>query len=394
MMRIPITKPWFDAADFEAIVAPLTTGWVVQGPSVRQFEQKFAAFTGAADAVACTSCTTALHLALAAAGIGPGDEVLVPSFTWVATANVVLYCGATPILVDIDLDTFNVDLAAMSAARTKHTRGVIPVHLFGAPVDMDALLAFAAEGDLLVVEDGACGLGTRWRGQHVGTFGDFGAFSFHPRKAVTTGEGGMVLARDPRQIEHLRVLRDHGASKSDHTRHGAGDAFLLSPFSEIGFNYRMTDFQGALGCTQMDKAPLVLEKRIALAQRYDKLLADLAWLRPPSAPAGATHSYQSYVCLFAPERPTLDALPDLNGARDALMRFAEAQGVATRQGTHAVHGLTAYRTRFGYAPADLPNAWLAEHLSITLPLYPQMTHAEQDYVVEVLVAAYEHARAA
>ncbi len=391
-MQIPITKPWFDDDDFAAIRRPLETGWVVQGPYVRQFEQRFAAFTGAADGVACSSCTTGLHLALAALGLGPGDEVIVPSFTWVASANAAVYCGATPILVDIDLATFNVDPDAIEAAITSKTKAIMPVHLFGLAADMDPIMALAEEHGLAVIEDAACGLGSRHRGRHVGTIGDFGAFSFHPRKAVTTGEGGMLLARETRHIDRARVMRDHGASRSDHARHQDADGFLLSPFAELGYNYRMTDIQGALGTTQMKKAPAVLEQRIARARRYDEKLASLGWLRTPAAPEYATHSYQSYVCLFAPEAPTLDGLPKLHAARNRVMRFAAERGVATRQGTHAVHGLGYYARRFGYAPDDLPRSLMAEQLSITLPLYPQMTDEEQDHVIAVLKAASDRGR--
>lgn len=388
-MQVPITRPWFDEDDLDVIRRPLESGWVVQGPYVEQFERAFADFTGADAAVATTSCTTALHLALAALDIGPGDEVIVPSLTWVATANAAVYCGATPVLVDIDLATFNIEPAAVEAAITPRTRAIVPVHLFGLPAEMEPLLALARTHDLAIVEDAACGLGSRWRGRHVGTLGDFGAFSFHPRKAITTGEGGMIIARDPARLERTRIMRDHGASRSDRARHGAADGFRLGPFAELGYNYRMTDIQGALGTTQMKKAPLVLERRRARAARYDRLLADLDWLRTPKVPPDAEHGYQSYVCLFAPEPPTLAALPTLEAARDRLMRFAAEQGVATRQGTHAVHALDYYARRLGHAPEDLPNALMAERLSITLPLYPQMTDAEQDHVVDVLTRGFD-----
>lgn len=383
-MKIPLTRPWFDADDLAAVQAPLETGWVVQGPHVRAFEQSFAAYTGADDAVACTSCTTALHLALAALGVGPGDEVIVPAFTWVATANAAIYCGATPVLVDIDLPTFALDPAAVEAAITARTRAVVPVHLFGLAADMDALVALAERRGLSLLEDAACGLGSRHRGRHVGTIGDMGVFSFHPRKAVTTGEGGMVLAREAHRLDRCRVMRNHGAS----AKAGADvDGFRLGDFAELGFNYRMTDIQGALGVTQMKKVPAAVERRTRLARRYDTLLAPLGWLRTPAVPAYATHSYQSYVCLFAPEEPTLERLPTLEAARDRVMRFAAEQGVATRQGTHAVHTLGYYARTFGYAPGDMPRAAIAERASLTLPLYPQMTEAEQDYVVETLRTA-------
>lgn len=383
-MKIPITKPVFDDADRAAVASPLDTGWVVQGPNVARFEANFATYVGAPSAIACSNCTTGLHMGLAAAAIGPGDEVLVPAFTWVASANAALYCGATPVLCDVSLDTFNVDLDDLEARLTPRTRAVVPVHLFGLPADMGRLMPWARKHGLAVVEDAACGLDARIDGQHVGTFGDYGAFSFHPRKAITTGEGGMVLTADAAKDALVRSLRDHGASKSDATRHAAKNAFLLSEFNVLGYNYRMTDMQGALGVTQLAKARWIHERRCALAARYDRLLSGLSWLRTPVVPAGWTHGYQSYVCLFAPETPTFAALERLRTERDALMTTLEENGIQTRQGTHAVHTLGYYRDRFGLRAEDYPNAALAENLSITLPLYPQMTDEEQDYVVEHL----------
>ena len=390
-MRVPITKPLFDEADLESLRGPIESGWVVQGPKVREFEQKFASFSGAADAIACTSCTTGLHLALAALGVGPGDEVIVPSFTWVASANVAAHCGATPVLCDIDMTTYNVDPNEIERCITPKTKAVIPVHLFGLSADMDAVMDVANHHKLFVVEDAACGLGARFNDIHVGNFGDFGAFSFHPRKAVTTGEGGMVLSRNPEHDSLVRTLRDHGSSKSDLARHHGKAAFLLSQFEHLGYNYRMTDIQGALGSSQMDKATTVIERRRAIAHRYDTLLPEIPWLRPPHVPENSVHAYQSYVCLFAPEEPTATNLERLNDLRNEILMIAEELGVSTRQGTHAVHGLGWYRKNFGYQPSDLPKAWMAEHLTMTLPLYPQMTDLEQDYVIEVLQTAFARA---
>lgn len=386
-MRVPITKPWLDETDLASLREPMETGWLVQGPKVAEFERAFAAFAGVPHAVACSSCTTGLHLALAALGVGPGDEVLVPAFTWVATANVVRYCGAEPVFVDVSLDSFNVTAEAFAARLSPRTRALLPVHLFGLPVDMDPVLALAGERGLLVVEDAACGFGAIYRGRHVGAFGAAGAFSFHPRKAITTGEGGMVVTRDPALDPALRVLRDHGGSVSDRTRHEAG-AVLLGDFDVMGFNYRMTDLQGALGTSQLRRADDGLARRRARAARYDRLLAGLPWLRTPAVPEGMEHGYQSYVCLVAPEPPSPERADALGGLRDRLMGALEADGVSTRQGTHAVHTLGVYRERCGLRPADLPNAWLAERLSLALPLYATMTDAEQDYVVERLGEAW------
>lgn len=379
MIEVPITRPCFDDDDRRAIAAPLDTGWVVQGPHVAEFERRFAAYTGAAHAAAATSCTTALHLALVAAGIGPGDEVLVPALTWVATANAVLYTGATPVLCDVALDTFNVDVPALAARVTARTRAVIPVHLFGLPADLPAIMALAAKHDLRVIEDAACGLDARIDGRHVGTWGDYGAFSFHPRKAITTGEGGMVTTADPDGDATVRALRDHGAVR------GAAPQGL-GAFDLLGFNYRMTDFQGALGVSQLAKAAAMHARRAALADRYATRLAALDWLRPPTTPTGHTHGWQAYVCLFAPDAPRFDHLDALRARRDRLMAALAADGVQTRPGTHAVHTLGLYRERLGTTAADCPGASLAEGLSIALPLFATMTEAEQDHVVDRLKA--------
>jgi perosamine synthetase len=388
-MKVPITKAVFDHQEMEILAEPLKSGWVVQGPFVRQFEEAFAAYTNSAHAIACTSCTTALHMALVALGIGPGDEVIVPAFTWIATANVVEYAGARPIFCDIDLASFNLDVNQLERRRTKRTRAIIPVHLFGLPVDMRPLLEWANQYNLSIVEDAACGFGARYEGQHVGTFGEFGCFSFHPRKAITTGEGGMILTQDAKPAELCRSLRDHGASKSDLARHQGKAAFLLSEFNQLGFNYRMTDLQGALGVAQMQKAAWIQAQRSSRANRYDQLLQHLDWLRRPAVPAQVTHGYQSYVCLFSPEEPSLENVEHLHDLRNRLMLRLEEIGISTRQGTHAVTTLGYYQNKYGIKDHDYPQALLADHYSITLPLYAQMTDAEQDYVVENLDRVYK-----
>lgn len=386
-MKIPITRPVFDEDDFEAVTKPLRTGWLVQGPEVEAFERRFAEFSGAGHAVACTSCTTALHLALAALGTGPGDEVVVPAFTFIASANAVEYRGARPVFCDVDLDTFNASAERMARALGRRTKVLMPVHLFGLAAEMDPILALARDRGLAVVEDAACGLGTRYRGRHVGTLGDFGCFSFHPRKAVTTGEGGMVATGSAEHAAQLRSLRDHGAARSDKDRHSSRGGFLLSAFDRLGYNYRMTDIQGALGATQMAKAAGIIERRRARARRYDELFRGLDWLRRPSPADG--HSYQSYVCLFRPVEPTLANLPRLRSQRDSLMGILEAEGIATRQGTQAVHATDFYRKKYGLRPEDFPNALIAESASIAFPLYAQMTDEEQDHVARRLQAAFE-----
>jgi dTDP-4-amino-4,6-dideoxygalactose transaminase len=390
-MHIPITKPVFGAEELAAVQKPLEAGWVVQGPFVKAFEERFAAFTGAPHAVAASSCTTALHLALAALGVRAGDEVIVPAFTWVSTANVVEYFGATPVFCDIDLATFNLDLDAAASAVTAKTVGIIPVHLFGLCADMHGVLALAARHHLWVVEDAACGFGARVGGRHCGTFGDAGCFSFHPRKAITTGEGGMITTARPEIAAKTASLRDHGASRTDLARHQNTAAFLLSEYHEVGYNFRLTDIQGALGCAQMDRAVWIQERRAALAAQYDARLAGVEWLERPHTPEGFEHGYQSYVCLFRPEPPTLANVDRLSASRNALMTTLEARGISTRQGTHAAALVDVYATKYGLTPAQFPNAWLADRLTLTLPLYAQMTEDEQGCVLDELSRAFAEA---
>jgi perosamine synthetase len=388
-LKVPIAKPLLGAEELEAVQEPLRTGWVVQGPYVGRFEERFAAYTGAGHAVATTSCTTALHLAVAILGLKPGDEVIVPAFTWVSTANVVEYMGATPRFCDVDLDTFNIDVEQIDALIGPNTVGIIPVHLFGLCADMDAVNAVARRHGLWVLEDAACGFGAWHGGRHAGTLGDIGAFSFHPRKSITTGEGGMLTTARHDWSEQARSLRDHGADRSDLARHEAQGSFLLSDFNALGFNYRMTDIQGALGCAQMDRADAILDERRRRAALYDEALGGAEWLRTPRTPEGDLHGYQCYCCLFAPEEPTLAASARLHEWRNRVMLRMEERGVATRQGTHAPVTTGLYAGRYGIAEPDFPRAVVSERLSLALPLYPQMTDAEQELVVRELLDAFE-----
>ena len=384
MIRIPITRPFFDERDRAALLEPLETGWVVQGPFVHRFEQKFAAFTGARFAAATSSCTAALHLAVAALGLEKGQEVIVPAFTWVSTANVVEYMGATPVFCDIDLATFNMDPNRLAALISSRTVGIIPVHLFCLCADMDPILAIARRHGLWVVEDAACGFGARYQGRHAGTLAEIGCFSFHPRKSITTGEGGMITT-DRKDLDgEVRSLADHGASRSDFARHHGKAGFLLAEYRRVGYNYRMTDLQGALGCAQMEHAEWILRERAARALLYADLLQDVQWLRPPVVADGYVHGYQAYVCLFQPDEPRLENLTRLLERRNCLMMSLEGKGIATRQGTHAPVMLDYYVEKYRLRPEQFPNACVADKLSLTLPLYVQMTSAEQELVVRTL----------
>jgi dTDP-4-amino-4,6-dideoxygalactose transaminase len=391
-MRIPITKPYFDAEERENIVKPLDTGWVVQGPYVAEFQERFAAYTGASHAIATSNCTTALHLSLLALGIGKGDTVAVPSFTYVATANAVEAVGAKPVFCDVDLRTFCMDVAKLAmlldGPEGKGIRAVLPVNQFGLCAPLDRIRALADEHGLRVIEDCACSFGSFLEGRHSGIFGHAGCFSFHPRKAITTGEGGMVITDDADVARSVSSLRDHGASRSDRERHGQKGGFFLPEFNVVGYNFRMTDFQGALGVSQMKKAEMLLEGRRAVAARYDEALREFPWLVPPLVPEGYVSGYQSYVCLFASPEDlsslTRDRIDTLHEKRNAFMSFLEEHGVSTRQGTHAVHTLGYYRETYGLSDEDYLMSYAADRLSVAFPLYFGMTDEEFAYVIDAI----------
>jgi dTDP-4-amino-4,6-dideoxygalactose transaminase len=383
-MKIPITKPYFGKEEAEAVQKPLQSGWVVQGPYVREFENRFSTFTGTPFSIATSSCSTALHIAVAMLGLKPGDEVIVPAFTWVSTPNVVEHMGARAIFCDVSLDTFNIDVGQIESLITPGTVGIMPVHLFGLCADMRPICEIAEKHGLWVVEDAACGLGAKYHGQHAGTFGEAGCFSFHPRKSITTGEGGMITTKREELDRLARSLRDHGASRSDETRHKSAGSFLLAEYEHLGFNFRMTDLQGALGCVQIDRAGAILAERRRQAKRYDDGLADLDWLIPAKAPEGYEHGYQAYVSLFRPENPSMSNVDRLHQKRNELMLRLEDMGIATRQGTHAPVIQGYYRSKYGFQPGDFPNAYMADRLSLALPMFMGMTEEEQSYVVQAL----------
>ena len=270
-LNIPIARTDLTDDEINSVLEPLRSGWLVQGPKVKSFEEKWGKFTRVEHSLAVTSCTAGLHLSVAALGLKPGDEVIVPAFTWISTANVIEHQGARPVFCDIDLSTFNIDHAQIEGLITKNTVGIIPVHLFGLSADMDPILQIAKQNDLWIVEDAACGFGARYKGQHVGGFGDTGVFSFHPRKAITTGEGGMVTTNNSELAREIQQLRDHGAVMSDLQRHLGPQPYLLADHIHAGFNQRMTDIQGALGNKQMDRAHEIVTERNKIADQFGKI---------------------------------------------------------------------------------------------------------------------------
>jgi len=373
---IHISLPATGEEEWQACREPLMSGWLTQGPKVAAFEQAFAERHRVAHALATTSCTTGLHLILAGLGIGPGDEVIVPAFTWIATANVVLYCGATPVFADVDRETYNIDPADLARKVTERTRAVIAVHMFGLCADMEAIRAAVPEG-VAIVEDAACAAGASWRSTPAGGLGDAAAFSFHPRKSVTTGEGGMVTTDDAALAERMARMRNHGASVSEEQRHVGPKPYLLPEFNLLGFNYRMTDLQGAVGLVQLGKLDRFIAERHRQAERYRDGLQRLGWLRMPEFGDGG-HAWQAFVTYVDPHSAPMP--------RNALMERLQAAGISTRPGTHAVHMLGYYRERFGLSPDDCPAARDCDANTMAIPLHNRMSDEDHDHVVSTLCA--------
>ncbi len=367
---IPIASPSVGEDEWLACREPLLSGWLTQGPRVAHFEQAFAKRHGAGYGVATTSCTTALHLALASYGVGPGDEVIVPAFTWVATANVVRHCGATPVFADVDLTTFNVDPEHVRAQLTARTRAVIAVHLFGLCADVDAIRA-GVPSEVPVIEDAACAAGAGYCNRPAGSLGDAAAFSFHPRKVITTGEGGMITTSDDRLARSARKLRNHGGGLSEEDRHVSSEPYALPDFDETGFNYRMTDIQAAIGLVQLGKLDRLVAERRRWAAWYLRELESIDWLALPAVPPGYDHGWQSFVTVLR------DAAP---ATLTSVLARLHKRGIGARPGTHAVTELGAYRDWRGRCP----NAAYLHERTLALPLHNRMGEDDFQYVVDEL----------
>lgn len=378
---IPIAMPMLADDEAEAARAAVLSGWVSQGPQVAAFERDFAALVGAPHACAVSSCTTALHLALVASDIGPGDEVITASHSFIATANCVRYCGATPVFVDIDADTYNIDPDRVAAAITPRTRAIIAVHQMGMPCDLAALSALADRHGIILIEDAACAAGSRIRGngdwESIGKpHGLIACFSFHPRKVITTGEGGMLTTADAELDRKFRLLRHHGMSIPDTLRHGSPQV-MFEDYVLVGFNYRMTDIQAAIGRKQLDRLPELVSRRRTIAARYAEMLGNFEGLRLPAEPHWARSNWQSY-CVRLPDR--LD--------QRAVMQNLLNQGIATRRGIMCAHREAPYADRG--QRHELRQSELAQDHSILLPIYTQMTEDDQVRVADCLKAELAH----
>jgi perosamine synthetase len=378
---LPIARPVIGEDEVEAAARCLRSGWVTQGPEVAAFEREFAAAVGAAHACAVSNCTTALHLALATAGVGPDDEVVTVSHSFIATANAIRYCGARPVFVDIDPRTYNLDAALVERAITPRTRAILCVHQLGMPCDVAALLAIARRHGLPLVEDAACAAGSEilWNGQweKIGKpHGDIACFSFHPRKVITTGDGGMLTTASPEWDRRFRLLRQHGMSVSDTVRHRA-TAVIVESYDLLGYNYRLTDLQAAVGRAQLQRLPDLIAERRACAARYRTLLAEVPGIGAPHEPAWARSNWQSFAV----------RLPETCDQR-TVMQFMLDHGVATRRGVMCAHRQPPYAADHAAAPAmGLRHSEAAEDGVILLPLFPGMTPADQERVVATMAQA-------
>ncbi|HEY8187106.1 MAG TPA: DegT/DnrJ/EryC1/StrS family aminotransferase [Pyrinomonadaceae bacterium] len=393
MLSIPVAKPWMDAREVEAAGRPILSGWVTQGPEVAAFEQEFAEYVGAEHACAVANCTVALHLALLAVGVRPGDEVITVSHSFIATSNSIRYCGATPVFVDIQPQTFNINPALIRNVITDRTRAILCVHQMGMPCDLEAISRVAREYHLPVVEDAACAVGSEilWHDswERIGRpHGDIACFSFHPRKVMTTGDGGMITTSSPEWDKQFRLWRQHGMTASDTARHGSREVVFES-YAMPGYNYRMTDIQAAVGREQLKRLPMMIERRRFLAKRYAELLSGIRGLELPVEPAWARSNWQSY-CV------RLSAAYDQRQVMQALLDA----GVATRRGVMCTHREPAYtrgmwscgavESDCDCAPgscARLSKSEQAQDRTIVLPLFHQMTETEQDLVIKCLEGA-------
>ncbi len=371
MTSIPIMRPWLGPEEAQAAANAIASGWVAQGPRVAEFERAVADRVGAAEGIAVSSCTAALHLSLVALGLGPGDEVVVPSLSFIATANAARFVGATPVFADVDPATQNLTQKTIEQVLSPATRAVVLVHQCGMPADIAAVHELCDPKGVAVVEDAACAIGSTLHGRPVGAGSVLVAFSFHPRKVITTGEGGMLTTPRADLAGRLRRLREHGMSVSAAERHRS-DRVVIERYLETGFNFRMTDIQAAVGLVQLSRLDAIVARRRALAARYRELLADVPGLELPTDPAYGETNYQSFWAILPEEFPV---------GRDELLDRLLKEGISARRGIMAAHLEPAYE---GHPHGDLGVTERITRRSLLLPLFHEMTEAEQDRVAAIL----------
>lgn len=368
---IPIAKPFLTEEEAKSAYDTILSGWVTQGPRVQEFEEKFASYTGAKYAVALSNCTTALHLAMIVAGVKSGDEVICPSMSYVATANSIKYVGATPVFAEVN-EFYNLDVTDVIKRITPRTKAILLVHQIGMPADIDAFRKICNEHHLILIEDAACAAGSAYKGQKIGSHSDLVCFSFHPRKVITTGDGGMITTGREDYQKRLKLLRQHAMSVNDRERHNAGKV-IFEDHLEVGYNYRMTDIQASVGIKQLEKLDMIVSERRKIAQKYNENLKGITGLQLPYEPEGYFTNWQSYAVLLTPQARL---------SRNEFMEKMLEAGVATRRGIMTAHRESAYRSEF--AGLKLPVSENFCDSSVILPLYYPMTSADVDKVINTV----------
>src|SRR3989344_1785841 len=368
-MIVPLTKPFLDRNEEEAVVKVLRSGWHTQGPQVEILEKEFCAYTKVKHAVAVSSCTTGLYLSLLIAGIGKHDEVLVPSFTFIATVNVIVQAGAVPVFVEVDRNSLNIDPNQLEKKITQKTKSIIVVDQVGNPCDLDRVKKIARKHGLFIIQDAACSLGSLYKNKRIGGLADVTCFSFHPRKVISSGEGGMITTNIKSIAQQAKILRTHGASISDYKRHNT-IKITAESYSVAGFNYRLTDIQAAIVIAQMKKLPSIIKKRTYLANRYTNFLASIRSIRTPYTPSYAIPNWQSYI---------ITLLPGASLLQEELMQKLLDRGIVTRRGVMACHLEPYYKNSI--RNCSLPITEMLTKNTVTLPLFPELTVKQQDYVI-------------
>ncbi|EKR24631.1 MULTISPECIES: DegT/DnrJ/EryC1/StrS family aminotransferase [Leptospira] len=368
-MKIPVAKPYLGKDEAQAAYDTILTGWVTQGPKVQEFEEKFAAYVGSKYAIALSNCTTALHLALIVAGVKIGDEVICPSMSYIATANSITYVGAKPIFAEVESATYNIDISHAAKLITPNTKAIIIVHQLGLPANIDAFKKLCEEHNLELIEDAACAAGSTYNGRKIGSHSDLVCFSFHPRKIITTGDGGMITTNNGEYYNRLKLLRQHGMSVSDMKRHDSSKV-IIEDHLEIGYNYRLTDVQASMGIKQLERLDWIVEERRKIADKYQKAFGEMDFLRLPIEPQGYFTNWQSYALYLKPECSVV---------RNDLMQSLLDRGISTRRGVMNAHRSNAYKNYEQIYSLSISED--ASDRSIILPLYVPMNDQEVNFVI-------------